>query len=310
MKNKFTPAQIEKSIFAALAYFDLLNRPLTSGEIWQFLYQTEATKAEVEKTLQNSLKLQKIIAEKNGYYYFKNRVNLIPQMKKKQEISKQLRQKAKRVAKRIFQIPFVKMVAVYGSLSYMNAKDDSDIDLIIITQPGRIWTVRALVNLYLDFNRLRKDDHPICPNLFVSEEAMDLSKIVFSPPDLHLAQLAASSIPIIYVQEIAQKYQRENSNWLKKYFPNFQINLDQVENGREGSVKKLLEKLLAGMFGRQLEKQLQKTQTRLIIRNTQKMGDENASVMATDQVVKTHYRQDKHLRYLAEFSKRTKNFSS
>lgn len=58
---------------------------------------------------------------------------------------KQLEQKATRYARKIIRLPFVRMVVLTGSVAAGRATHMSDIDFLIVTQPGRIYLTRAIV---------------------------------------------------------------------------------------------------------------------------------------------------------------------
>ncbi|TSC93099.1 MAG: hypothetical protein CEN89_262 [Candidatus Berkelbacteria bacterium Licking1014_7] len=57
--------------------------------------------------------------------------------------------KARRFAQKIGRLPYVKMVALIGSMANGKANNNSDIDFFIQTAPKRIWTARFFILLWL-----------------------------------------------------------------------------------------------------------------------------------------------------------------
>ena len=75
---------LEKSILSTLVYYDVLDRPLTGWEVFKYLIQSwknlellnycsiaphNNRLKEVLKNLDNSSELNKLISQKNGFYF-------------------------------------------------------------------------------------------------------------------------------------------------------------------------------------------------------------------------------------------------
>lgn len=77
--------------------------------------------------------------------------------------------------------PGVEMIALCNSLSWLQATDESDIDLLIVTKPGMIWQTRfALTSVLALLNkRPTSTNHSgkICLSFFVSSDHLDLSSV-------------------------------------------------------------------------------------------------------------------------------------
>jgi len=228
---------LEKSILSTLVYYDVLDRPLTGWEVFKYLMQSWKSLEllnycsiaphnnrlkEVLENLDDSSELNKLISQKNGFYFLKNRQRIVKQRIERQKMADQKWKKAKRLIKLLQIIPFVRLVMVSGSLAMNNTKDKSDIDLLIITKTGRIWTCRGLITLFVHIigsrrhSNLTKDR--ICLNHYLTVKSL---KIPFK--SLYNAQTYAHLVPVLNFA-LYKRFQKANK-WIKDYlvfYPNAQ----------------------------------------------------------------------------------------
>jgi hypothetical protein len=73
----------------------------------------------------------------------------------------------------IARFPFVRLVAVTGSLAAGNPNDRADIDYLIVTAPGRLWSVRAMAALPVRL--ARRAGVQLCPNYLLTTRALALT---------------------------------------------------------------------------------------------------------------------------------------
>jgi hypothetical protein len=75
--------------------------------------------------------------------------------------------------------PFIRMIGLNGSVARGEAGAGSDIDFIIITKPGRIWTCRFFSLLLMFVIGLKRSEKKIsgriCLNLYQTEEKLELT---------------------------------------------------------------------------------------------------------------------------------------
>lgn len=108
--------------------------------------------------------------------------------------------KAQRVLPLLRFVPGVRGVAVANSVALGTADRHSDIDLLIITAPGRLWTARVGCTVLLHLFGVRRHHHKVagrfCLSFFITETALDFSRIALSPHDPYLAFWIASLVPV------------------------------------------------------------------------------------------------------------------
>jgi len=83
------------------------------------------------------------------FYCLFNNYALAERRKKGNDAAAKLLKKADKAANFIAAFPFVKGVAISGSLSKKFADEDADIDFFIITAANRLWLARTFLHLFL-----------------------------------------------------------------------------------------------------------------------------------------------------------------
>ncbi len=149
----------------------------------------------------------------------------------------------------IAKLPFVRMVAVTGSLAMSNTDEGKDIDYMIVTEPGRLWLCRALSILIARFAKLEKVS--LCPNYLVTTNALE-----FKERSLYVAHELAQMIPLSGT-EIYQEI-RQRNHWTVDYLPNATSIPPMSQNRRplqnDSVIQRLLEIFLNLPFGDWLER--------------------------------------------------------
>lgn len=236
---------LQQSILATLCYHDIFNYPLTSEEIHKFLTEKTASRQSILKGLENLKKSSKI--EKIGKYYTINKRRKIVSIRKSRQKYSQLKlKKAEFYASILKIIPTLKFVGVSGALAMNNSHKDDDIDLVLITSKGTLWTTRFLVNITLwpfkrkplpadqaliaaYMNNIEKPQGKLrraSPSLITNNKAclnvfLDKSDLKIRPHNLYLAHEIAQMKPLWNRDNIYQKFIEANP-WTKRYLPNWQ----------------------------------------------------------------------------------------
>ena len=87
---------------------------------------------------------------------------------------------AERVAWWLRFVPFVRMIAVTGTLAMKNSEKNSDIDFFVVLEKGRIFTGRLLVTLFVHMLGKRrygnKIKNRICLNYFITTGSLEIKR--------------------------------------------------------------------------------------------------------------------------------------
>lgn len=296
---------MEKSILAAIAYFDIFNYPLTDVEIWKWLYcpanrfvarNSRSGLAEVQKILDDNQLIKSFVENRRGFYFFKNRGDLVDTRQTRYVSAEKKIKKAKRAARFLKLMPGVKMIALCNSLAWSNAREESDIDFFIVVARNKIWTARFFAAGFLQLLGLRptksqvKDT--ICLSFFVDEDSLNLEPLAIGQPDIYLMYWIAQMTPLYDRGGVYQKFWQANA-WIKNFLPNVSQRDASVWEGKD---------IPAGRAG-VVERFFCLIQTKLLSQKLKAMANRDSRVVVTDKILKFHA-NDRREEYKREWEER------
>jgi hypothetical protein len=154
---------------------------------------------------------------------------------------------ARRFGRLFWTVPFVRMVGVTGSLAVNNAARGDDIDFMLVTQPQRLWTARALAIGVVRLAHLTGAH--ICPNYLVTTRALALrQRNLFTAHEL--VQLEPLHGHAAYQQLLGA------NRWVWDYLPNARPKAVAAAGERLpwAPARSLAERALANGFGTRFER--------------------------------------------------------
>ena len=156
---------LERAILETLAYSDVFDYPLTLDELHRFL-TLPATVPEIQKSIID----MDDVAFANGFYFLAGRSEIVDIRNQREENSRKAFRRAMFYGRILGRLPFIRMVALTGSLAMLNLSKNRDMDYMLIAKPGRVWTARAFALLFARVTRLCGD--VLCPKVIISENAL------------------------------------------------------------------------------------------------------------------------------------------
>lgn len=235
-------SSLERAILETLAYSDVFDYPLTLNELHRYLtYPT--TLEEVRNCLDTLSSIHSV----SDFYFLPTRDSIVGIRSEREKESLPAFRRALVYGRILGIFPFVRMVAMTGSLAVLNLSKDADMDYMLITRTGRLWLARAIAVTFGRIMRLFGDR--ICVNLLVTESALE-----WQSQDLYSAREMCQMIPISGA-DIYQQLRAENP-WIETYLPNakFTPATTPETQPRRAWLQKLYEFLLGGKLGDALEK--------------------------------------------------------
>jgi hypothetical protein len=197
------PSVLKRAILHTVIYADIFDYPLTVHEIHRYLTGVSASLETVENALPG------VLRQMGDYYTLPGRESIVSTRQRRQQIASRLWPGALRFGSLIARLPFVRMVAVTGSLAMDNVENNADLDYLIVTTPGRLWLCRALI---LALGRLAAlQGVRLCPNYIISQRALE-----FHTRNIYAAHELAQMIPLSGIDVYEQI--RALNLWMKEDF--------------------------------------------------------------------------------------------
>ena len=290
---------LQKAIIKTAAYFDLFDFPLTSFEIYKYLFSPEQKYSllTVEKTTASLPNLE----TKQGFYFFPGRESTILTRKQRYLLAQQKIKQNRFYFLLLAKMPFVKEIYIVNNLSYLNSPKNSDIDLAIITAPNKIWTARFFCALTMKLLNKRptpnNQKNKICLSFFATEDFQDYDKLMYDD-DIHFVYWLSQWRPITKLQNPKSSPRFDHrveagkiQNWMKNYLPNTY----QTETNRrwitknDSKLKKFLQFIFQGfeIFFKRIQLANLSKDLRQLSRTSPK------DVILSDQVLKLHTKDNR-----------------
>lgn len=227
-------SSLEAAILRTVVYSDLFDFPLTPEEVWRRL-PAPARRDEVEAVLATDAPMG-LLEFYAPYVTLSARGHIIELRERRRRSSDALRATATHYGRLIARLPFVRMVAITGSLAADNAEDGDDLDYLIVTAPGRVWFARALTMLVVRFAALR--GLMLCPNYLLDENVLALPD-----RDLYTARELRQMRPVgghdVYARMLAA------NAWWHDYLPNAEEPVIEPRVPRRSLLRRAIEALLS-----------------------------------------------------------------
>ncbi len=311
------------SILQTLAYFDLFDRPLTEEELWRWVWSSEPG-VRSQEFIDFCLQIKKIsnlqapISNQDNFYCLCGREEILQKYKQRQPLVEKKTAIARRAVKKILWVPFIRGIFLCNTVAMGSPKEESDVDIFIVVQTGRVWIARLLSTLWLTLFRLRRNKKHIRDRVdvsfFAADSALDFSKIKLFPDDIYLVYWIAQLIPLYDPFGISARIKKENQ-WILTYAPNAFLSFRPTESRPKGrgegveesfevtalrvttndekatvsTPKKFFERAWSGRYGDMVESQAKKMQLLKMKYNTGSLKDEpDSRVIVSDTMLKFH----------------------
>ena len=214
MSKELSTKEIRDLILTVVAYADLFDYPLTIDEIRRDIPENNISVSRLASVITTTNGLTDILKNKKGMFYLKDREHLVNLRRQRNHSTELLFEEHREKIDTICRIPWVRAVALSGSVAFNNAKRDDDIDLFVIVKANRLWLV-DLYNLFVIRiwrEKILRKSKSICVNYVVDEAGIALRE-----RDFFSSHQVVHMIPIY--DEGVWKYFVDANKWAFDFFP-------------------------------------------------------------------------------------------
>lgn len=193
-------------------------------------------------------------------------------------------------------LPFLRAVAVCNSLAYANARDESDLDVLVIAEPGRLWTARMFATGIAALLRWRPTARTtrdtLCLSFYLSGAEDSLRRLTVSEDDLYF-RYWLDQLALVYGDGRRIAHLQSTNRWYTDRLPNAygtepaarRVTHDTVLSR---SVKRTLEALHSGSLGRWLEGRYRTWQKRHLPEKLKRLANADTRVIVNNTMLKFH----------------------
>ncbi len=226
-------------ILAAIAYTIQFDFPLTEEEIWLRLLNIDHkgnpdikgqqdlfTKEKIAKILQNLVD-HNVLCREGDYFFPTNiHVDLGVLRRARWSSAQDVRQQIPELIQLIKKNKLIRAVAVTGSVAMNNAREKDDLDLLIVTQPGSLWLVRAWLLWQRWIKHKRNGKNNWCLNVWLEKNCLTLKRY---KQDFYMAYEVVQAEWIYDLDQVAEQWLAAN-NWAQDYLPHYDFSCSIEKN--------------------------------------------------------------------------------
>lgn len=266
------------SILETLAYFDIFNYPLLLSEIKQYNNRS------LNESLIEDVLLQ-LIDERRVFrfydlYSLHDNFSFVEKRILGNLRAEKLIPKALRAGGFLFKFPFVRGVAISGSLSKNYADEKADIDFFIITKSDRLWIARTIMHIFKKLTFLFGRQHFYCMNYYIDE-----TSLLIEEKNIFTAIEIKTLLPVTGRETLETFYSL--NDWTNNFLP--ACSHRQVEKSESKSVlKELLEWIFHNKVGNFVDNCLMRLTTKRWRKKTQK-GKKNEKGQRMELLTGKHF---------------------
>lgn len=286
---------LDESIIRSLCYADIFGFPMTLDELVRYAIETNTTAAAVSERLTSGAALGRIVKCDGELFYLDGRAENCQRRRDRAiESGKQLEISLRRLIP-LQGMPFIRSAAITGALAALNSPPGDDVDLLIITAPGRTWTTYFFLRLWRRFGH----NPDICFNMFLSEGDLTLDS-----ENLFYAREVLGAMPVLDTGSAFARLVEVNS-WISRFYPSFNAAPERqrirlARSPRWLRRQRRLESLLRGSMGDLLEAFVRRVQTRSFL-----SSNPEAAAGMRPNLIKLH-RHDNRPPIIEKFEQRTR----
>ncbi len=203
--------ELKSSELLSIKYHNIFDYPLTKPDLKKWAFGKIVKTSKIKTT------------NKSEYFFLKGRSEIIQKRIRRERYSAFKLKIAKKVASLLSRVDSIKFVGITGALSMNNADKKSDIDLMIITRKGWLWTTRLISYFLIRMSgfkvrspRNKDEKDMLCLNIWLDE-----TDIVWDKNDrnIYTSHEILQIVPLVNKDKTYEKFITKNK-WALSFWPN------------------------------------------------------------------------------------------
>ena len=200
-----------RAIARSVMYASLFDYPLTLAQLRQTLIESAQTPTEILRTYAANPDLRAVVACRDGFYFPADRPGLPAERRDREVRSRAFLARHRRLLTLICALPFVRLVALSGSIAHQNLEGSGDLDLFIVVRGRHVWSVAVTTIVLARLLRLRRT---LCANFVLSDRHLAIAN-----GDLFAASQVIHLKPLVG-EDLLRQLVAANP-FVQRYYPNF-----------------------------------------------------------------------------------------
>lgn len=186
-------SQIKAAVFELVAYFSLFDIPISMERLVDFL-PLKANHLAVSAAIRELITDKKVVRIGDEYGLKRHTYS---DRKTQLKLQQHLLNRAENIGGLLGRIPFVKAVVVVNSVAFGDVTPKSDIDLLIVTTPGRIFLASRFITAILRMDRARHSEGGgVDLDMLLTVRGVQLDRDIMRRPDPHLRYWLLTARPV------------------------------------------------------------------------------------------------------------------
>jgi hypothetical protein len=208
-----------RDILSIVLYFDVFAWPLTRAELARFVAPGDP--AAVDRVV-GALVAEGRLAEAGGFVFLPGGEPSVERRRQAARRAEATWPSARRAAAVLARFPFVRAVLVTGGLSKGSAADDSDVDFLLVVEPGRVWLTKTMLQVVRK-GLPRPIRECLCTNYLVAAD-----HLLLDDRNAYTAIELVTAVPM-YNGPLCAAFLEANA-WARDYVPGFEAWVERAHN--------------------------------------------------------------------------------
>lgn len=203
-----TPADARTDVLRLVLYFDIFQHPLREAELVRLVDPGQPDRvhdAVVGLVARGELDLRR------SHVFRPGRKDLIGRRNERAANAERLWPYARLASQALARLPFVRGVLVTGSLSKGSTAPGDDVDFMVLTAPGRVWTLHSSLQV------LRRSLPRPLRDLFGSNYLLAEDRPLIGDRNLFTAIELATAVPMVGPEACARLMKA--NDWVRRFVP-------------------------------------------------------------------------------------------